>query len=540
MSSNNQTFALEARVLMCQHCGAPLNVSALGGDTRCEYCDTVNRIAPRPELPVPPSQPPPQPQVPEGVREQQRLGSLHNQAASYNTVSNPYAVYQAPPGLEVLGAEVVRKGFRDTEATQKVQSRFSQAVQACKTSPGDPSVQRQCYWLARVLAQCYNAQDQFLRQRAVLETASEVLEDEGHQYLMRCALSSAARAMGELTAADQWLAQCDPAPALLDLDTQYRTTAACLALVRNQWGKTLALVGPGQGDVPFEPSSRMLSRGIRAAALEGAGNRSAAETELLSTASENGRDDLVRLLEVNDALAPARHSWSRLEARQVIPKGKPKRRGRAKVVGCLFALITLAIIVASLLFSPLVCTGCGSLMGWHQAAMARLRACPTAMVVLGAPVSASSVGFSCGNFETTNGSGSASWRMPVSGSRASGTYHFHAIATNGTWTVRSGRVVVDGRTIDVVNCSGATMVPGGVHMPGGVQVPGGVQRPGGSCDRMAACCQVAGSSGSAQSICGQLQTYRSMPNGDQTCSTALNGLRTLLGATQGSVPPQCQ
>ncbi len=542
---SNHTFALDARVLMCRNCGAPLSAPALGGDILCEYCDTNNRVAARPELRLR-SAAPPRAQLPNAVAEQQRVASLHTQANAYDAKNNPYAFFRAPPGLETIQLKLAGKDYRDQALTQEVQAAFTQAVSVVDSNPGDPLAQRRCFWLARVLSQLWSAQDQFLRQRAVLETASEVLTDEGHRYILRCALASAARATGDLDDADDWLAQCDPSPMLLDLDSSYRLNVSAVALVRGQWGRALELIGAVEGQIPFDPASRLLARVARTAAFEGAGNQTAAEEELKATAGQHGRGDVKSVLDVNDSVAKARLTWTRLEASHSIPKG-PRRIRSPKGCRIVLLLLTLGIVAAVVAFSPIACIGCGSLIGWHPAAMSRLEGCPAAIEALGAPVRASYVGFSCGNFETTNGSGHASWRMPVAGSRASGVYEFQATASGGRWTVNSGSVTVDGRTIDLGNCYVGTSIPGmpGVHMtPGMPGVPGypgsGVPIVGRPCATMAACCQVTQGTPAGAAVCRNLQTYRNMPpaSGGMACQSAMQALRQVLQAT-GSVPPQC-
>jgi hypothetical protein len=534
----SKTFALDVRVLLCRNCGAPNESPTGGGELRCEYCDAVNHVASRPSLN--PQKVAPQP-LPDGLAEQQRLSTLRTQRARYDATNNPYAFFRAPPGLESIQRKIVSQGFSDASLSQEVQAHFTQAVALCGANPYDPGAQRRCFWLARVLSQIWSAQDQFLRQRAVLETASEVLTDHGHRYIMRTSLASAARSMGDVTSADAWLAQCEANPSLLDLDSAYRVTAASLALVRQQWGLALQQVGPLPDAVPIEPASELLATVIRAAALEGAGNRTGAEQQLIYAAGAHGRDDVAHLLEVNDSVSRARETFARLQARKALPRGA-RRVGHTgvKLGGCFVTLLLIALIAAPVLFSPLICTGMGSCTGYHQVAMARLRACPQVVEALGEPVRASYVGFSCGNMETSGGSGYANWRMPVTGSRRSGVYEFNATASGGRWTITSGRVTVDGQTYDLANCS-PPMMPGALNQPPTQvipMIPGG--QSSGSCAQMAACCQVAGANVHAQGICRSLPQLQSLgAQGEQPCAQSLSSLRQVLSATSGAVPPQC-
>jgi hypothetical protein len=360
-------------------------------------------------------------------------------------------------------------------------------------------------------------------------------------------MAGAARAVGDLDDAEDWLAQCDPAPALIDLDSAYRVNVSAVALARGRWGRALEVLGPVDGLIPFDPASRMLVRVARAAALEGAGNHGAAEAEVKAAVVQHGRVDVKSVLDINDSVSTARATWLRLESRKDLPRGAVRVRS-PRLAAALSLTLVVAAIAGVLYASPVLCIGCGSLLGWHQAAMQRLEACPAAVEALGPPVRAAYTGFSCGNFEVTNGSGSASWRMPVVGSRASGAYSFNASATNGNWTVGSGRVTVDGRTIDLGNCYAGVAAPGFTIIPGAPGYPTSPPAPqptpvlGGTCDRLAACCAVAQSNPAASAVCRNLDSYRAMPpsSSERSCGSAAQALRQVFDAMGMGTPAECQ
>lgn len=95
-----------------------------------------------------------------------------------------------------------------------------------------------------------------------------------------------------------------------------------------------------------------------------------------------------------------------------------------------------------------------SCMGFGPPALALVGQCQTATAALGAPITQSYVGFSCGNAETEDDDGRASWRMPVAGSRGSGVLELDADERSGTWTF--GHLVLTpsgGQPIDVLACA---------------------------------------------------------------------------------------
>lgn len=95
-----------------------------------------------------------------------------------------------------------------------------------------------------------------------------------------------------------------------------------------------------------------------------------------------------------------------------------------------------------------------SCMGFGPPALALVGQCETATSALGAPVTQSYVGLSCGNAETEDDDGRASWRMPVAGPRSSGVLELDANEVSGTWTF--GHLVLTpsgGAPIDILACA---------------------------------------------------------------------------------------
>lgn len=42
--SRKTAFSTQARVLLCQHCGAPIEVANAGGLSPCSFCEAQNRV----------------------------------------------------------------------------------------------------------------------------------------------------------------------------------------------------------------------------------------------------------------------------------------------------------------------------------------------------------------------------------------------------------------------------------------------------------------------------------------------------------------
>jgi len=225
MIDGQHTFATEIRVLICDQCRAPLPAPTAGGVATCEYCGTSRQVAPRPVAPDPLC--PPQP----GLGEAERIAMLRQQAQVYETVDNPYGYAYAPPGLETLQSALVSRGSLDPTVRQMAETAYYRGYSEARANPADAAGARRLSWAARVFVEALNSQDQFLRSRAVLEATAEVLRDPGYRYILYVDLSKAARGSGELDASEGWLSLCHPRPMYLDLDSNYRVAAGCLALV---------------------------------------------------------------------------------------------------------------------------------------------------------------------------------------------------------------------------------------------------------------------------------------------------------------------
>jgi hypothetical protein len=123
-----------------------------------------------------------------------------------------------------------------------------------------------------------------LRQRALFETALDVLPNPNHKQVMRCNLARAAIKAGDLTAGQAWMASCNPTPVDIEADSAYRTTYAAMATARNDFQSVLAALGPNVGAVPLVLPVVVLCNVYRANAMEKLGNVAAAVQQLVQTA----------------------------------------------------------------------------------------------------------------------------------------------------------------------------------------------------------------------------------------------------------------
>jgi ribosomal protein S27AE len=298
----NSAYTTQLRALMCPNCGAPVTTAAQGGSFQCGYCRTMGSVAAR--MDARHERPPPSP-----AEEQARLGRLAFQHEQGHLAS-PYSTFVAPQDVTHL-------------AELRPPNSWGPWLQAWKYAVGlvaqDPSPhnQKRVAWLAQLTGTAIlnlGASDP-TRARAIRETALELLPDPGHKQLMRCALSRSACLQGDLASAEQWLAACDPYPNNITLDTDYRMSAAYLAVAHGQWGRVLEVLGNQPGVVPIDFGRDMLAGLLRVHACEELGYLPAAEGQLRWLFEEEKKLSgpiLLAIMKTNAPLNLCRRSCARL------------------------------------------------------------------------------------------------------------------------------------------------------------------------------------------------------------------------------------
>jgi hypothetical protein len=118
------------------------------------------------------------------------------------------------------------------------------------------------------------------RQRAVLETATELLPDASDRQVMYARLARKATNAGELESARGWLDRCDARSVVIEADSEYRLSEARLALAERDYRRVFAQLGLNDGAVPIHSRGRMLAAVFRAHAYESLGDLDSAVSEL--------------------------------------------------------------------------------------------------------------------------------------------------------------------------------------------------------------------------------------------------------------------
>lgn len=246
------------RILLCDWCGAPLQLATTGGAAQCRHCGNTNQVGARTEQFVIPT-----PQVPEP----QRVAQLRMQ--DNRPLLAPAAYQQLVEGGRI-------PPWRIAEATA--------AWQACRkevrASPSNPEPAERLLFLTMLLSNhLFDAQD-FLRQRAMFESALEVAQLPRHKQVLRGFLSRSAARLGDLAAAQQWLAPCDPRPLDLESDTAYRVSRAYIDTLSGNFQAVIQWLGRVRDEVPIQDTFDAAATVFRANALERLGDVAGATAAL--------------------------------------------------------------------------------------------------------------------------------------------------------------------------------------------------------------------------------------------------------------------
>jgi len=296
------------RILTCAQCGAPVDASAGGGSVTCAYCHAVSHFTRRDE-----SEDLSAAQAGRAaeISEQERYARLRQQD-------------QQPPALPPQLAAWLVDGHLPTERVGEAERAWREARAEIAITPSFPVCER-LYHLTVMLAPHLDER----RRRATLETAIETLPDAGHRHVLRCSLAREAAKVGDLAAAEAWLAPVNPRPTDLEQDTAYRLAAATLACARHEPAKVAELLGFRRDDVPLENRSEVACWMLRIDALEKLGRAHDAHAEMDGLVRRWGRERIRAALAHHHPLELCRGSFAAAEATAAHAEQRARRAGDA-------------------------------------------------------------------------------------------------------------------------------------------------------------------------------------------------------------------
>ncbi|MBW2529650.1 MAG: hypothetical protein JRI23_36070 [Deltaproteobacteria bacterium] len=217
-----QAYRHEQRVLVCDRCGAPVEAARDAGQVSCGHCGAGLEVRMRIEAAAAPSTYP---------SEEARLAALAEQDRRFLP---PAAIAQLFAGERIAPT-------REQEAWQSWQG-----LRRALRSAADYDAAEQLFFLTLGLAELTVEHGQPLRQRALIDSALEVLNLPRHQQLLRAQLARGACRAGAPKAAEAWLATCDAASGDLHADTAYRFARAYLDTAAGELAKVVHVLGGGR------------------------------------------------------------------------------------------------------------------------------------------------------------------------------------------------------------------------------------------------------------------------------------------------------
>ncbi len=331
-------YDYDVRVLMCKNCGAPLKTGFTGGTVTCEYCGTVNVFTPRRDEPVEPAA------AAVEMDEDQRIQLLRRQDGIQP---------QIPQELQPLlsGGQLVP--WKEGEALAMWQATCRELANG-----SDYSSAELLYYLTIILSNHFSAKEDELRERALYESALEVLTLPRHRQLVRGLLARNAALAGDLDAAESWLAPCNPRSQDLESDSSWRVSRAEIETVRENWPGVLEVLGESIDQVPITATLDGKAIIQRANALERTGRVDEAASQLTLFLNANGSMGLDAMRSILSVYSDAGMDMCP-ESRRKAEENFSRRSGRiasqmANPGGCfgqIFALVGLMMLVMGLIFT---------------------------------------------------------------------------------------------------------------------------------------------------------------------------------------------
>jgi len=268
MDDGVPVFDLDVRVVACSSCGAPLEAKAEGGAYTCEYCSTVNHLVRRDPLRF----------AATTLPESERVAALRLAVGSEKPA----------PHSDFVVDGVVPSYFR-----RKAREQWQSLRSEIETTHAFV-LKEKLFHLTVALVPSLESKEQ----RAFLETAIDALDDERYRHLLLCQMARIAARHGEVSAAEAWLALCNPRSCDLESDTAYRYAAAVIGAARGDADRINEQLGFEEGELPFASRYATALRILRIHAKE-----------LKGQTEDAGRELLRRIYQVG--LEPVRHEIER-------------------------------------------------------------------------------------------------------------------------------------------------------------------------------------------------------------------------------------
>ncbi len=329
-----KTYTTQIRLLLCQQCGAPLELPSAGGTAACSYCHAQNVVKSSAHAAAiaPPTSVP--------IDENERLRRLRMQDGK------PFV---PPMSIQPL---LEGGGF----APAKVEEAFHiyQATRREVLATHSPEAAERLFALT-LIANTHLAQAQdHVRRRAILETSLATLELPRHQQVIRCLLATASAKEGDLASAADWLAPCNPRSDDLDSDSAFRIARAFVDTFRGDFASVYDWLGPADDCYPIADTWDPTAAVLRANALERLGNVQGAVQALrdrMGKESAGGRATMEAIVIAHPELALCAQSFPLATQSHAHEAARAMSSQSGGGVGAVFYYVGLGIVALGVLLA---------------------------------------------------------------------------------------------------------------------------------------------------------------------------------------------
>ena len=250
------SYSYDVRLLMCPNCGGALEVPLAGGHCECSYCGTTSVWQQRTDRAI----------YSEPIDEETRLAGLFEQAKQPDRKPPASIRHMFPPG-----------GTMSPTYTDEALAAFQRArAEMARVADAGERI----FFLTIGLYNIWSGPKNQTRQRALMETATELLREPGHRAVLQGMMARNACRAGDLISANRWLALMDPRSPSLRADSAYRLTRAYVETAQQRWPLVIDALGEKIGSVPLSPGDIAMCVVMRANAHEQAGDLATATTHL--------------------------------------------------------------------------------------------------------------------------------------------------------------------------------------------------------------------------------------------------------------------
>ncbi len=317
-------FRFDLRIVVCQHCGAPVESVPTGGWVTCHYCNAGHQVTARVEAML-------EPEV-RAVDENLRLATLRQQDG------RPLI---PPASLQPLIENNKLMPWKEQEALAVWRSTCDELRRGDSFEAAE-----RLLVLTMLLSNHYAGKKEPLRQRALFESALDVFRLPRHRQVMRGFLARNAAYTNDVDGAERWLAPCNPRSMDLEADSAYRISRATIDTAKGNWVAVLQTLGRFHNDVPIMDVNDPTAVVLRANAHERLGDLASATIELQRYPSAA----IPTILQV----LAADHGWHLCQASLPMARAKAAKEleTTAKVVGGGIAALTLGpFVLVAIIFA---------------------------------------------------------------------------------------------------------------------------------------------------------------------------------------------